>query len=103
MNVGGALTTIGDETIVSGSRLEVAKSLTNSMVNGFSSMYFNNVNSTATPTETGQIFRRQSGGLNLCTNTAHPIRLCSNRGTAPTVPSIEISGAGTKTYLSMRL
>ena len=40
MNVGGALITVGDETIASGSRLEVAKSLPNSIVNEFSFMFF---------------------------------------------------------------
>ncbi len=40
MNVGGALITVGDETIASGSRLEVANSLANNMVIAFSSISF---------------------------------------------------------------
>ena len=59
-------------------------------------IYLKNTNSGASPTEESDILCGQSAGLNLCTNTAHPIRLNANRFTEPTTPSIEISGTGTK-------
>jgi hypothetical protein len=63
---GGALT-------VSGSVANVAQNITNTSLNGFSSLYFNNT-SGASASEVGRIFCGQSAGLNLCTNTAHPIK-----------------------------
>ena len=96
-------TTTCNNLAVSGSRLEVATSLTNTQLDGFNSIYFHNTNTGASPTETGQIFCGQSAGLNLCTNTPHPIRLNANQNTEPNTPSLEISDAGTKTYLSMLL
>ncbi len=70
--------------------------MTNSQVNGYKSIYFYNTSSGATPTETAQIFCGQSGGLNLCTTTAHQIRLSTSRDIAPTTLSIEIFGTGAK-------
>ena len=48
------------------------------------------------PVETAQFFTGAAGVLQVCTNTSHPIKLSSNRNVAPTAPSIEISGTGTK-------
>ena len=99
--VGGALTvaqnsTFSGDITVSGSRANVIAALVNTQVNGFTSIYFNNTNTGATPTETCQMFSGLGGGLYLCTNTAHSIRLSANRDVAPTTPSIEIAGTGTK-------
>ena len=84
INATGALSvaqtsTFSGDITVSGSRTNVVAGLVNTQVNGFNSIYFNNTNTGATPTETCQIFSGQGGGLNLCTNTAHPVRLSANR------------------------
>ena len=70
----GALTCAGTGGLtVSGSRDNVAQSITNNQLNGFSSLYFNNTSGAST-SEVGQIFCGQTVGLNLQTNTAHPLR-----------------------------
>ena len=51
----------------------VTHSITNTQLNGFSSVYFN-TKSGASVNEVGQIFCGQTGGLHLRTNTAHPIK-----------------------------
>ena len=59
-------------------------------------MYSDTSNSSSVPTETAQIFAGQGGGLQVCTNAAHSIKLSANRDVAPTTPSIEMSGTGNK-------
>ena len=104
INASGALTvaqtsTFSGDITVSGSRTNVVASLVNTQVNGFNSIYLNNTNTGATPTETCQIFSGQGGGLNLCTNTAHPIRLSANKDIAPTAASIEIQATRNKNVI----
>ena len=100
----GALTCAGTATLggaltVSGSRDDVASNITNSQLNGFSSLYFNNT-SGASASEVGQIYCGQTVGLNLTTNTAHPIRFTtySNASTQfiSILPSMEILGTGNR-------
>ena len=87
--IGGALT-------VSGSRLNVTHNITNTQLDGFSSLYFNN-KSGASVSEVGQIFCGQSAGLNLLTNTAHPIKFTTYNGEVAGVSaSMQILGTGTR-------
>jgi hypothetical protein len=89
-------TTIGGALTVSGARLNVASNITNSQLNGFSSLYFNNT-SGASVSEVGQIFCGQSAGLNLLTTTSHPIKFTTYNGEVAGVPaSMQILGSGTR-------
>ncbi len=55
---------------VEGTRSNVVSNFTNKQVNCFSSLHLSNTNSTAVPTETGQIWCGQHGDLHAGTNTA---------------------------------
>jgi hypothetical protein len=65
----------------------VTHSITNTQLNGFSSVYFN-TKSGASVNEVGQIFCGQTGGLHLRTNTAHPIKFTTYNNAATQLVSI---------------
>ncbi len=93
LNVTGAASFATDSLTYNGNdRLEVAHSLTNSKVNGFITLYFNTVNSTGTPTESGKVFTGQGGGSQLLTASAHPVKITAGPG----LPQIEVAGTGTR-------
>jgi uncharacterized protein YpuA (DUF1002 family) len=85
-----------DDMSVSGSRLNVVTQITNTQVNGFSSLYFYNTSGSTPAAETAQIYNGQNTGLNIATNTAHSIKFAANRFAAGAVNSIEIQGTGTR-------
>ncbi len=85
--------TIGGASSVAGSRLNVAQNITNTKLNCFSSLYFNNT-SGASVSEVGVIFCGQSAGLNLCTNTAHPIKLSTYISEGSVPASMQILATG---------
>jgi hypothetical protein len=58
--------TFSGDTTVSGSRFQVATSLTNTQVDGFNNSYFGNTITGATPTKTCQIFSGQGGFEFVC-------------------------------------
>ena len=83
-------------TTCSGTSGNISSALIRYQQHGFCSMYFDTINSSSVPIEKAQIFAGQNGGLQVCTNTAHSIKLSANREVAPMTPSIEISGTGNK-------
>jgi hypothetical protein len=88
--------TIGGTLTVSGARLYVAQNITNTQLNGSTSLYFNNT-SGASVSEVGRIFCGNSAGLNLCTHTTHPIKFTTYANDASGAPvSMEILGTGNR-------
>jgi hypothetical protein len=88
--------TIGGTLTVSGARLYVAQNITNTQLNGYNSLYFNNT-SGASVSEVGRIFCGNSVGLNLCTHTTHPIKFTTYANDVSGAPvSMEILGTGTR-------
>ena len=85
MDLSIANITVSGSISTTGSRLNALQALQNTQLNGFTSIYFNNTNgaslATAVP-EIGQIFCGQTVGLNLCTNTAHPIKFTTYNNAA---------------------
>jgi hypothetical protein len=88
--------TAGGDVTVSGSRLNVVSNITNTQVDGLSCLNFNNISGSTPVAETAQIWNGQSTGLNIVTNTAHPIKFSANRQASGAVNSIEIQGTGTR-------
>ncbi len=68
-----------EDATVGGTRSSVVFNFTNKHVGGFSSLYLYNTDATAVPTEIGHIICGEDGGLNIGTNTAHPIRFSAIR------------------------
>ncbi len=67
----------------------------NKQIDGFSSILCNKTNSTAVPTETGQISCGRHAGLNVGINNAHTIRLSADRQVSGAVNSPDKLGTGT--------
>ena len=89
-------TTIGGVLTVSGARDNITSNITNTQLNGSTSLCFNNT-SGASASEVGRIFCGQSAGLNLCTNTTHPIKFTTYTNDVSVAPaSMQILGTGTR-------
>ncbi len=82
--------TSGGNVTVLGNRADVIAHIKNSQLNGFSSLILD------TTSGVGQLWSGQNDGLNIVTNTAHPIRFNANRWAAGNLVSLEIQGTGTR-------
>ena len=85
-----------EDATVEGARDHVRSTITNNQVNGFSSLYFKSTSGSPATAETCQIFCGQGTGLNVCTNTTHPIRFTTDRFAPDAPTSMQILGTGTR-------
>ena len=61
--------------IISGSQLNVTSTIKNNPLNAYTSLYLNNTSGTPATSDNIQIFSGGNTGLNICTQTPHPIKL----------------------------
>jgi hypothetical protein len=82
-----------------GAAVNVTQSIENTQLNGFTSLYFSTI-SGSSANEKAQLFCGQASGLNVCTNTAHPIAfrtyIDQPGSTTLTNTSMQILGTGTR-------
>ena len=82
-----------------GAALNVTQTIENTQLNGFSSLYFSSISGSSAD-EKAQLFCGQASGLNVCTNTAHPIAfrtyIDQTGSTTLTNTSMQILGTGTR-------
>jgi len=67
--------TIGGSIMVAGSQLNVTSTIKNNQLNAYTSLYLNNTSGSPATAENIQIFSGGNAGLNICTQSAHPIKL----------------------------
>jgi hypothetical protein len=78
-----------------GATLNVTQSIENTQLNGFSSLYLSSISGSSVD-EKAQLFCGQSSGLNVCTNSAHPLSFRTYIDQPGSTTSMQILGTGTR-------
>jgi hypothetical protein len=88
--------TVNGNTKTYGAALNVAQSIDNNQINGYSSLYFSGTSGTPVRNEKAQIFTGNGYGLNLTTLTNHNIAFKTFTDEVGATNSMQILGTGTR-------